>query len=302
MDYGFNLDSVVFLDRLNFLSPFARLSYDLGSEGAVEFAYSSGMPAADLLSPSGGREQSIQQDLLGLAMFPRVSLRGGRARVQRSENFELGFRQSFGDTSFNAALYQERVGDLAMSVAAAPGLLSASDLLPDISSNSSIVNAGNYRARGLMTGVSQAFWDAWSVGLTYGYGTTLERAGGAFRDALSLRQAIRPVDRHWTAVRLSGLVPGAGTRFTAAYVWTPANGLVPMHAFLTQRQQPQIGLNLQIRQPLPGFGGMPGRLEATAELRNLISQGYVPIQSADGRSLVLVPFPKALRGGLSFIF
>jgi hypothetical protein len=40
----------------------------------------------------------------------------------------------------------------------------------------------------------------------------------------------------------------------------------------------------------------------TAEARNLMAQGYLPITTPDGRRLWLVQFPRSLRGGLSFIF
>jgi uncharacterized protein YutE (UPF0331/DUF86 family) len=46
---------------------------------------------------------------------------------------------------------------------------------------------------------------------------------------------------------------------------------------------------------------MPGRLEATAELRNMLAQGYVRVSDA-GQSVVLIQNPRAVRGGLSFIF
>jgi hypothetical protein len=77
---------------------------------------------------------------------------------------------------------------------------------------------------------------------------------------------------------------------------------MPSHLFLAQRFSPEPGLNLFIRQPLPSFGGVPGRFEATAEFRNMLEQGYLPIAAADGRTMVLTNSPRALRGGLSFIF
>jgi hypothetical protein len=76
---------------------------------------------------------------------------------------------------------------------------------------------------------------------------------------------------------------------------------MPSHVFLTQSMQEGAGLNLQVRQPIPYFGGLPGHLEATADLRNLLAQGYVPVPAAGGR-IFLVPYPRSLRGGLSFIF
>jgi hypothetical protein len=60
------------------------------------------------------------------------------------------------------------------------------------------------------------------------------------------------------------------------------------------------GLNLYIRQPLPGF--RPCRVELTADLRNLLAQGYLPLGTADGQRILLVETPRAFRGGFNFIF
>ena len=40
----------------------------------------------------------------------------------------------------------------------------------------------------------------------------------------------------------------------------------------------------------------------TAELRNLLAQGYIPVATPDGRQMWLVQLPRAVRGGVSFIF
>ena len=79
------------------------------------------------------------------------------------------------------------------------------------------------------------------------------------------------------------------------------NAIMPDHFYLTQSNYPQTGLNVQLRQPLPPFPGMPGRLEANAELRNGLAQGYLPVSQGSQRVL-LIQTPRSLRGGLSFIF
>jgi hypothetical protein len=71
--------------------------------------------------------------------------------------------------------------------------------------------------------------------------------------------------------------------------------------YSTQGNRPMPGLNVYVRQPLPRMGGLPWRMEATAELRNMLAQGYVPI-NAGGQRLLLFDTPRSLRGGLSFIF
>ena len=46
---------------------------------------------------------------------------------------------------------------------------------------------------------------------------------------------------------------------------------------------------------------MPWRMEATADLRNLLAPGYLPLGGAGARS-VLTNSPRLVRGGLNFIF
>ncbi len=62
------------------------------------------------------------------------------------------------------------------------------------------------------------------------------------------------------------------------------------------------GLNLVIRQPLPFSGGLPGKLEATGYINNLLKAGYIPIQTFDGQQIFLLPAVRSYRGALSFVF
>jgi hypothetical protein len=72
--------------------------------------------------------------------------------------------------------------------------------------------------------------------------------------------------------------------------------------YLTQTLRPDVGLNIYIRQPMPAFLGLRGRLEATADLRNLLAEGYLPLATADGGQILLLHTPRSLRGGFAFVF
>ncbi len=301
--YGFSLESVSFLERLNYFSPFARLTYDLREKGAIDLGYSNGVPPAELYERSGGSDLEFQEDLAALAAFPRVSLLSDRARVQRSENFELGYRKVAGSRTYSAGVYRETISNAALTISGGDGLL-ASDLLPDLFSNSSIFNVGTYRSFGYTASVTQSAGDHLSLTASYGNGGALRTEGRALvsTDPDDLRSIIHSGRRNWAMGRASGTVPGLGTRFSGSYLWTDYRSLTPAHVYLTQRYSPLAGLNIHIRQPLPAFGGLPGRLEASAELRNMLAQGYLPFSTSDGRQFVMVHSPRSVRGGLSFIF
>src|SRR5437660_7661998 len=104
LEYGVSLDSVSFGDHLNYYSPFGRLTYDLGKLGTVQFAYSSGAPPTALATHSSALAASetradnlgLSDNIAALALLPRVSLRDDRVKVQRTQNFEMGYEKVMG--------------------------------------------------------------------------------------------------------------------------------------------------------------------------------------------------------------
>jgi hypothetical protein len=100
-------------------------------------------------------------------------------------------------------------------------------------------------------------------------------------------------------VQADASVPVTGTHLATSYGWTDPNVLMPVHVSLTGKTDQKVGWNVYARQRLPSIGGM--HMEMTVDLRNLLAQGYVGIQSND-RHAVLTNAPRAVRGGVSFIF
>jgi hypothetical protein len=179
------------------------------------------------------------------------------------------------------------------------------DLLPELSSNSSVFNIGNYSRSGFTASVAQQLGENLTVTAAAGRGGVLTSNGEplASNNPDDLRRSINRSQRMWFRGMASGTAPVIGTRFMTSYEWSDAATLTPGHVYLTQTIYPETGLNVRLRQPIPALGGvLPGRLEATAELRNLLAAGYLPISTVDGRRIVLAHSPRALRGGLSFIF
>ncbi|MCX7603637.1 MAG: carboxypeptidase-like regulatory domain-containing protein, partial [Bryobacteraceae bacterium] len=207
LTYGTMLESVVFIDRLNLLSPYAKLTWDLGEMGVIEGGFASGAPAYELIAG----EDTFEQSLSGLALFPRVSLRGGAARVQRSQSFELGYRKSAGTRTYAAAVFQDALRDAALA-ASGSAFLGGSELLPDLASSSYIFNIGDYRSFGYMASVTQQLWEAWTAGFAAGAASMLAYdAGTLAQSAASVRAGVHPVRRPWASLRVSGIVPGSGT-------------------------------------------------------------------------------------------
>jgi hypothetical protein len=310
-DYGSSLDSVSYMDHVNSINEFGRLTYDLGWAGKVKLAYSSGTVPVDLaMEPRDGEahtpgdSEALAQDLAALAVLPRVSLLDGHSALQRSQDAEIGYEKRIRDTKLSFTAYHEGVTNNAMTVVAPNGAFAPGDLLPDISSQNSIFDSGSYRRSGLTGSVSQALGDHVQIGTSFGSAGALAPNGPELSAATAegLRSRLEVVQRFWASAWASARIPVTGTVITGSYQWMDYNNtIMPDHFYLTQSQYTEPGLNLRVSQPIPAVPGMPGRLEATAELQNGLAQGYLPVVEG-GQNVTLVQSPRALRGGLSFIF
>jgi hypothetical protein len=311
LEYGVSLDSVSFLDHLNYLSKYARLSYDVGNRGRFQLAYSSGAPPVQLMAeptPDSGSDRgdtaALAQDLAALSLLPRVSLLDGRATVQRTQDLEFGYEKKFRTTTINFTGYRENVTNAAMTILAPDDVFAIGDVLPDISFRSSILDAGSFQRSGFATSLGQGLGDKVQVGASFGStgGLSAGQQQLSAGTAAELRSNLQTTQRFWASARASTKLPVTGTQVTGSYQWMNyRNTIVPDHFYLTQDLYSGAGLNVLVRQPIPSLFGFPGRLEATAEVRNGLGQGYLPLIEG-GQRVTLVQSPRALRGGLSFIF
>jgi hypothetical protein len=309
LEYGASLDSVNFLARLNYVSPFARATYDLGNSGSVRVGYSNGADPSQLLERSSAAasnevasNEALGQDLAALALLPRISLRDDGVRVQRTKNFETAYQRVAGSRTYSVGVYAEAVSNAAFMLSGARGFVPLTDTLPDLASNSRIFNVGDYNRIGYTASAKQALGDRMDAAVAVGRAGGLAASSeGSDNNADTVRGTIQQVQRLWATAAFSTTLPFSGTRMTTSYGWTDPHALMPDHVFLTQDVTESTGWNIRVRQPLPFFSGIGGRLEATAEMRNLLAQGYLPLE-ANGQKALLTNSPRAVRGGLAFIF
>ena len=300
--YGITMDAVTFLDRLSYVSPFARLTYALSSDSHLEFTYTSGNARPEL---GVSQANDLQRDLNTLALFPRISLREGRAKIQRGEEFELSYERKAGTRTYTLSAYRESVSNAALSMVATDGAYASGDLLPDVFSNSSIFNAGNFQSTGMIAAVTQQFGDFITGTLMYGSMGALTAGSQSLESSNpdELRRMIRMGRKHAATARVAATAPVTGTHLIASFQWSDDHrSAMPANIYSTQSVRPLPGLNVYVRQPLPRISGLPWRMEATADMRNLLAQGYLPLSTTSGQQLLLVETPRSIRGGLSFIF
>ena len=303
LQYGTAVDLVSFNDHLSYLSPYGRLTYSLGGAGAIEFAFTSGNARPDLAVPNGC-EDPLQREIGTLALFPLVSLHSGRAGVQQGEDLEAGYSRTMGSRQFGVSAYHESVNNLALTISAPDGFLPVGDILPDFFSGTAMFNAGSFSSMGYIASATQNVGDNLSATVIYGASgaLTADRSDPVSSNPDELRSMIHSVRQQSITMRVVATSPHTGTHVAASYQVADGRVSVPLPIYATNSLRPQPGLNIYVRQAIPVLSSLPWRMELTADLRNLLQQGYLPLTTVDGSHLVLMENPRMFRGGLSFIF
>lgn len=301
LEYGLRYDSLSFLNRLNYVSPFGKLTYRLGEDTRVILRYASGVPQ---LNSEFGGEGAMSRNLSALAVYPRLSLQGGRPTLQRGEHIEVGVEQQIGGDTVEIAAYRDSFANTAVTSMVPAGLYASGDILPDLFSDTYTLNAGSYQVSGYRAAYSHKWNNSVRTAVAYGSGGVL----AAERDTLTtnspgeLRSILKPRREHTVTAQLMAQLSQTRTRLSSSYQWASMTSVTPPDLFNVSETRAPPGLNVAVKQPLPQVAYLPGRFEATAEIRNLLSQGYVSLQTADGRRMFLIQAARSFRGGLNFVF
>jgi hypothetical protein len=303
VQYGFTMDSVSFLDRMNNFSPYGRLIYSLGQGGDLSFVFTSGN-ARPNLDGQASPDDGLQRDINTLGLFPRISVRGGRSTIQRGAEYEVNYTRKFASRKLQASAYSESVTNAALTMVAPTGMYSGADLLPDLFGGNSIFNVGSYSSMGYTTGLTQDLGSHLSATVTYGSmgALTAPNHGIVDNNPNQLRSMIRPGQKQAVAARVVAKTSRTGTRVIASYELADNRWAMPGHLYDTETGRPMPGFNIYLRQPVPFISRRLCRVEATADLRNLLAQGYVSLPAANGQNVLLVETPRSLRAGLNFLF
>jgi hypothetical protein len=296
--YGVSYDSVLFLGQINTINPHGRVIARLSPTATLQASYTQGPERQRREGTDPLRDVASQ-----LTAFPQMSMRDGVARVERDRHAEIAYRQKIASQSvIEAVAYSDHISNFAIGVAGAEGV--SGDLLPDVFSNTSSLNGGTRSIGGGRLAWEQGFGDHFRATASYSV-AGLPAPGSRLlsSDNLNdLRDSLHNELRHAAALKLGWEVPGSKTRFVASYKWINGMAVLPRDLYSDSIGQIDSNFNVLIRQPLPQLSPFIGKVEALADFRNLLSQGYIPLVTADGKSIVLVQNARTFRGGLSFNF
>lgn len=310
VEYGMTGESVEFMQHSSRVSPFVRTTVDLGSKGEVLAAYSDGGRPDELTAHQEARTPLLDvgsNDLAAaveaLSRLPQMSERNGRLQLQRSQNYEIGYKKVAGSRTYAVSAFYEYVSNGRVNVAGNLFDLPQGDLLSDGISMTSSYNVGNYRRTGYVASVDQRLTEFFHIGIALGrMGGFTSNPSGMAQITDSPRAFLEEAIHNVANANIGLRVPRGGTELTASYGWTDTGAVIPYHAFTTQSTYIAPGFNVVLRQPIPSPFGMPGHFELTADLRNLLAQGYIPLAASNGGHMLIVQSPRAIRGGLNFVF
>ena len=143
-------------------------------------------------------------------------------------------------------------------------------------------NAGNFSSMGYVASATQNVGDNLSATVMYGStgALTADRDDSVSGNPDELRAMMHSGRQQSLTMRVAASSPHTGTRIVASYQVADSRYSVPEPIYATGSLRPQPGLNVYVRQAIPVLSGLPWRMELTADLRNLLQQGYLPLSTA----------------------
>jgi hypothetical protein len=245
----------------------------------------------------GDSLESASTDLSETA--PRMSINGFTPAVERAHHQEVSVSQRIGKNNMQIAFYSDRIVDPVLT-GVGETTAESGDVLPDVYSGTFSYQGNDYASRGMRVVLQRKLLSDLTATLDYAYGSALDmsRPDIQLQDA---REWIHSGHRQTVAVKFSGALPKAKTRWIASYRYSGDRTLTPVDEFNTSAGQSSPYLNLCIRQPIPARF-LAGHMDLLIDLRNLLAQGYVPVMGQDGHTLYLVQSARAVRTGVAFSF
>ena len=298
-EYGFLYESVNFMRRLDFVSPYGKVVYRPREGRRVELRYASGAPRPDAAVTGNER---LRQQVSALGMFPRVAVNDGDATVQRTEHIELAVHEQVGKNLIEAGVFQDTISDTAVSAYVPDSMLGGGQVLPDLFSRASTINGGRHFTRGYRVSYARKLADQLEAALGYSNSGVLTSQTDRIESegVQDLRNALQMKRASIVTASLSATLPTKG-QVVSGYQWVSRPSAIAADMYNEFAASSDPGWNILVRQPLP-FGAGPGKLELTADMRNLLKAGYIPVQTSDGQTLYLLQAVRSYRGSLSFIF
>ncbi|MGO8731418.1 MAG: carboxypeptidase regulatory-like domain-containing protein [Terriglobia bacterium] len=294
---GMEIDYLNALRDVVITRPRMKLSYRLSRSTEVALQVGSGPPDG-----SGALLDRISR----LDSFPLLTLRDNRPELEQLDHSEISLNHRLnGSARFELAAYHDGVKNAAVWGSSNPGTASwlSGNYMLNPAGDGVFVNMGDYHSSGYRVAYTQRLGNRVETLVAYVVGDSLYA-----HDVVShapeadLQGVLKPVRSGSLAGRVSARIPVTRTQLTSSYEWVQRGRVTTADPYGQADMQLQPFLDVQIRQPLPTLAFLPGHIEAVADFRNLLSQGYSPLTQSGARTLLLSSAYKSIRGGFSVQF
>ena len=238
---------------------------------------------------------NLESALGELEVFPAVMFRNGNPMIGNGwhEEFRIEHRV-VKNGSLSVAGFRDQSAHTPVFATSLAGDSQPIDSL----AISHAVDGGGLSTYGARVVYRQRLAENLEAALIYAWAGVL--SADQLNDGAALPALLRERSRNSLAVSVGARIHRTGTRVTAGYKWVEGLDVSRQDAYGETLYETDPFLNLSIHQALPAcLGG--GKLEAVADLLNVMGEGTVYRYTADGR-LGLTASPRVLRGGLSFQF
>ncbi len=293
LNFGGEFQAIDFRGGVTAFRPYGSAVVHVSPNTVVQYRYATSEPSTRLAKGFDTAPADLSES------GPRVSMRGDRALLEHAQHHELSLSRRLGNNHVQVAAYSDHIRDAAL-VGVGEVTADSGEFLPDVYSGTFSYNGGDLSTQGVRVVVERKFLPELTGTVDYGYGgvITPPPGGVSWQETQGLLRVER---RHAAAIKLAGGVPHCKTHWIASYKWTSGPALTPVDMFNASPGEADPYLNIFLRQPLPAWF-VPGHMEALLDLRNLLTQGYIPVVGQDGQTLYLVQSSRSIRGGLAFTF
>ena len=276
-------------DSTSAVNPRADLTLAL-APGWTATLFAGTIPARNQFAV-GDLESALGQ----LAVFPSVMFHNGNPIIGRSwhEEVRIEHRVLKNGTVAIAGFRDQASHTPVFATSAADGL-QAIDALPIAHA----VDGGGISSYGARVAYRQKLAANLEAAAVYAWAGALTADNAV--DGAALRSLLQQRPRNSLSVSVEGRIQKTRTRFTCGYKWVDGLEVSRQDAYGEALYNADPFLNVSVHQPLPQILGV-GKLEAVADLLNILGEGAVYRNTAEGR-LNLTASPRILRGGLSFQF
>ena len=279
--------------------PHVKLQYQMTRSNLVTVRYG---------SLRGEGDGSLVDRVGTLTALPRITMSGYRPRLEKMSHAEVSFARAVGaNARLEVAAFRDSFENTAVwgfgRAESLEGM--AGNFLPNPAANGITLNAGRYASKGVRAVVTRNVGRNVQATILYSLGDALAMSpsdAAAGKRLEDIRQVLRPRGTQSVAGKVSARVPGSRTQIVTSYQWLPSGRVTGVDPAGQMAMQIQPFLGLQIRQPLPNLAFLPARIEALADFRNLLGQGYISASRVGDEVLKLTPVYRSFRGGFSVQF